>query len=210
MNSRTAFPALLVLAFGMFFAATDARGANATGQADAKTLDPIAASGDAGRAHGTAASHGATAARPIALLVDWSAKHGLLERRPDVATALALLEWNGQRNGLIRDEEMVLSFLGAPTPATVASIRRHGRASAFDETFSALPDQHWLRVSVMLREHPSGSGLDAVVLTTRQAGERTLEAWAPVVLTGPAVLATVDDTDGRMERFLAVQLDRAP
>lgn len=185
-------------------------GAGLAGRVDAKALGPVAATADAGCTHGMGPPAPVTAVRPVALLVDWSEKRALQHRRPDVAAVLALLEWRGQRSGLIRDEEVVVSFSGAPTPATVSSIRANGPVSAFDETFAPLPEQHWLRVSIVLRAHPGGTGLDAVVVTLRQQGERVIEAWGPIVLRGSAVLATMNDADGGSEEFLAVEFGREP
>ncbi len=154
----------------------------------------------------TATGRSAKSLKGIALLVASQAKRELAERRPDVASAIALLEWNGRRDGLMRDEEVVVSFLGAPTPRSASFIRANGPMSAFDETFAALPDGQWLRVSMSLRPHSDQRRVDAVVLTTLQVGEQILSASEPVILSGLAVTATVDDVQGGSEPILVVEL----
>jgi len=147
---------------------------------------------------------------PIALLVDWSTQTELIDRHPEVAAALALMEWNGQRSGLIRDDEFVVSFLGSPTSSTVPFIRENGPISDFDTTFSDLPHMHALRVSVTLRAPSGGDGYDMIVVTTKHQGEHVVEALVPVVLRGSGVLATVTDASGAGEQFFAVELGRVP
>lgn len=147
---------------------------------------------------------------PVAVLVDWSRQTSLIHQRPEVAAALALMEWNGQRDGLIRDEEFVVSFLGSPTSSTVSFIQEHGAMSGFDSSFSALPRMHSLRVSVTLRSPSGGRNYEMVAVTTRHHGERVVEALAPVVLRGSGAVASVADTSGASEPFFAVELDVAP
>lgn len=173
------------------------------------THPPAPVASGAGRCTEVEASAGHTGAigPAVALLVADEVQQKLMKQRPDAAAALAMLTWNGQRSGLIRDDEIVLSFLGSPTTSTVRFMEANGPTSAFDETFTSLPEGQWLRVSIMLRQRPSDTGLDAIVLTTLQERERIVSVLDPIVLSGAAVTATLDDAAGVRESFLAVELD---